>query len=142
MRNMDKIPKIPPKYAKYSMLIDEMIKRGYQFVEYVKAIHRITFFYPKRQIYVCILYSSDVIDIDSHDHIYSILIDYAENYVEYKVEDTKIEYTIVEYGIPDDFSFTNLLNTIDTKIFNFPSFVLYKIRKLGEEAKKEKIQIR
>jgi hypothetical protein len=139
---MDKIPKIPPKYAKYSMLIDEMIKRGYQFVEYVKAIHRITFFYPKRQIYVGILYSSDVIDIDSHDYICSISIDYAENYVEYKVEDTKIEYRIVEYGIPDDFSFTNILNTIDTKIFNFPSFVLYKIRKLGEEAKKEKIQIR
>jgi hypothetical protein len=139
---MNKIPKIPPKYAKYSMLIDEMIKRGYQFVEYVKAIHRITFFYPNRQIYVGILYSSDVIDIDSHDYIYAITIDYAKNYVEYKVEDTKIEYRIVEYGIPDDFSFTNLLNTIDTKIFNFPSFVLYKIRKLGEEAKKEKIQIR
>jgi len=138
---MDKIPKLPPKYSKYSRLIEEMIKRGYQFVEYVKAIHRITFFYPNRQIYVGILYRSDVIDIDSHDHVYAITIDYAENYVEYKVEDTKIEYRIVEYGIPPEFQFENLLDTID-RILYFPSFVLYKIRILGAEARLDKMQMR
>jgi hypothetical protein len=138
---MDKIPKIPPKYAKYSRLIEEMIKRGYQFVEYVKPIHLITFFYPKKQIYFGILYRSDVIDIDSHDHIYAITVDYAEKYVEYIVEDTKIEYRIVEYGIPPEFLLENILNTID-RILYFPSFVLYKIRILGAEARPEKMQMR
>ena len=75
---MDKIPKIPPKYAKYSRLIEEMIKRGYQFVE---------------------------------------------------------------YGIPPEFLLENILNTIDGILY-FPSFVLYKIRILGAEARLDKIQTR
>ena len=138
---VDSIPKLPPKYAKYSRLIKEMIKRGYQFVEYDRVLSIMTFFNNKKEIYFDIYFGGDQIQLRDTKSMYIIWIDYLDNLIKYIVEDTKIEYTIIEYGIPPEFLLENILNTIDGILY-FPSFVLYKIRILGAEAKPEKIQLR
>jgi len=135
------IPEIPEKKkGRFSMLIDEMIKRGYQFVEYDKVLSIMTFFNVNKEIYVKIYFGEVRIVLQDTKNMYKIIIDYLDNFIRYIVEDTKIEYTITEYGIPPEFLLENILNTID-RILYLPSFVLYKIRTLTAEAKPGKIQI-
>jgi hypothetical protein len=135
------IPEIPEeKKGRFSMLIDEMIKRGYQFVEYDKVLSIMTFFNVNKEIYVKIYFGEVRIVLQDTKNMYKIIIDYLDNLIQYIVEDTKIEYTIIEYGIPPEFLLENILNTID-RILYLPSFVLYKIRTLTAEAKPGKIQI-
>jgi|GEM_PF-3192013 len=135
------IPEIPEKKkGRFSMLIDEMIKRGYQFVEYDKVLSIMTFFNVNKEISVKIYFGEVRIVLQDTKNMYKIIIDYLDNFIRYIVEDTKIEYTITEYGIPPEFLLENILNTID-RILYLPSFVLYKIRTLTAEAKPGKIQI-
>jgi hypothetical protein len=135
------IPEIPEKKkGRFSMLIDEMIKRGYQFVEYDKVLSIMTFFNVNKEISVKIYFGEVRIVLQDTKNMYKIIIDYLDNFIKYIVEDTKIEYTITEYGIPPEFLLENILNTID-RILYLPSFVLYKIRTLTAEAKPGKIQI-
>jgi len=135
------IPEIPEiKKGRFSMLIDEMIKREYQFVEYDRVLSIMTFFNTKKEIYVKIYFGDARIVLRDTKNMYKIIIEYLDNFIRYIVEDTKIVYTITEYGIPPEFLLENILNTID-RILYFPSFVLYKIRTLTAEAKPGKIQI-